>query len=77
MSTRTPKQIQAIKVEYRKLYNTELEEDIVNNTSGDFKNILVSLSTGNCDEKNSVDRLKANKVNLKIYFFYYKQTILH
>lgn len=77
MSTRTPKQIQAIKVEYRKLYNTELEEDIVNNTSGDFKNILVSLSTGNRDEKNSVDRLKANKVNLKIYFFYYKQTILH
>ncbi|CAH1119114.1 unnamed protein product [Phaedon cochleariae] len=41
---------------YQELYETSVEDDIRGDESGTLQRLLVSLSTGNRDESNSVDR---------------------
>ncbi|XP_014664979.1 PREDICTED: uncharacterized protein LOC106807208 [Priapulus caudatus] len=54
--TRTNKEINDIKHSYRTLYNKDLEKDIISDTSGHFKHVLVSLVQGNRDEGVTVNR---------------------
>ncbi|VDI79149.1 annexin A4 [Mytilus galloprovincialis] len=49
-------EIKDIKEDYRKVYERDLEEDIKEETSGDFQRILVSLLQGNRDENQTVDQ---------------------
>ncbi|XP_065187984.1 annexin-B12-like [Sycon ciliatum] len=59
MASRTNEQIQAIKVSYKKLFKNELEKDIIGDTSGDYKRILISLCQGARSEDPHVDQAKA------------------
>lgn len=50
LATRTNAEIKAIKEKYKSLFKKDLEQDIISDTSGDFKRFLVSLVQGNRDE---------------------------
>ncbi|XP_022236276.1 annexin B9-like isoform X2 [Limulus polyphemus] len=50
LCTRNNHDIREIKESYKKLYRQSLENDIKGDTSGDFKRLLVSMTTGGRDE---------------------------
>ncbi|KAM8971889.1 annexin A6 [Pelodytes ibericus] len=50
LATRTNEEIHAIDQAYQEAYNKSLEDAVSSDTSGHFKRILVSLSSGNRDE---------------------------
>ncbi|XP_011497216.1 PREDICTED: annexin B9-like [Ceratosolen solmsi marchali] len=52
-------EIQEIKHSYETMYRKSLEDDIRNDTSGNFKRFLVSLSCGNRDETFQVNNAEA------------------
>ncbi|XP_056428679.1 annexin A2 [Hyla sarda] len=47
-------ELHAIQAAYRELYKTELEKDIVSDTSGDFRKLMVALAKGKRQEESSV-----------------------
>jgi len=53
--TRNNAEIAAFKVAYQKLFKHDLEKDVIGDTSGDFKRIMVSLLTAHRDESGKVD----------------------
>ncbi|CAK9297034.1 unnamed protein product [Gordionus sp. m RMFG-2023] len=55
LSSRSPSDIRQIKQVYQQLFKKDLEKDIINDTSGHFQRLLVSLSTGMRDEGNNID----------------------
>ncbi|KAK3106197.1 hypothetical protein FSP39_014869 [Pinctada imbricata] len=59
--TRSNEQIKNFKAAYKTLYNKELEEDVVGDTSGNFQRLLVGLLQGNRDESKEFDRNKAKQ----------------
>lgn len=59
--TRSNKQIQEIKVFYKTKYGKELEKRLMEETSGHFRRLIVSLSTGNRMENQPVDHQKARQ----------------
>jgi annexin A7/11 len=59
LTTRTNAEIKQIKEDYTKLFKHDLEKDIINDTSGDFKRLCVSLTAGNRDESTNVNREQA------------------
>ncbi|RCN38787.1 Annexin [Ancylostoma caninum] len=61
MTSRTNEQIAAIRDAYKDLYGTDLEDDLIGDTSGAFQRILVSLCAGGRDESNYFDHLSANQ----------------
>ncbi|MFH4978473.1 hypothetical protein AB6A40_005182 [Gnathostoma spinigerum] len=61
MSSRSNEQIHQIRQAYRELYNRDLEKDLVSETSGHFKRLLVSLCAGGRDESMQTNPLKANQ----------------
>ncbi|VDD90746.1 unnamed protein product [Enterobius vermicularis] len=65
--SRTPSELAAIKNEYKDEYNKSLEDDIVGDTSGDFKNLLVSLLQGKRDPSYHVDIMKAREDARKMF----------
>ncbi|KAE9554529.1 hypothetical protein FO519_002233 [Halicephalobus sp. NKZ332] len=67
MTTRTNAQIQEIKMAYRHLYGRELEHDLIGDTSGHFKRLLVSLCVGGRDESNHTDPIGANQDARSLY----------
>uniref|UniRef100_A0A8C5Q2J2 Annexin n=1 Tax=Leptobrachium leishanense TaxID=445787 RepID=A0A8C5Q2J2_9ANUR len=52
--SRSNQELQAIHVAYKELYKTELEKDIVSDTSGDFRKLMVALAKGKRQEESSV-----------------------
>lgn len=59
LCTRTNAQIKAIRAAYMKLYNKEMEKDVMDDTSGHFRKLLVSQIQGNRDENKTFDRTAA------------------
>ncbi|KAG5885525.1 hypothetical protein JTB14_022015 [Gonioctena quinquepunctata] len=56
LSIHDNEEVLQIASKYQELYESTLEEDIRDDESGTLKRLLVSLSTGNRDESNAVDR---------------------
>lgn len=67
MTTRNNAQIYQLKQAYHQLFHRNLEEDLRNETSGWFKRLLVSLTTGMRDESGQVDPLRANQDARSLY----------
>uniref|UniRef100_A0A1I7Y1S8 Annexin n=1 Tax=Steinernema glaseri TaxID=37863 RepID=A0A1I7Y1S8_9BILA len=67
LCSRTNDEITAIRNVYQQTYGRSLEKDIVGDTSGDFKRLLVSLIAGARDQGDHVDDLKANQDARKLY----------
>ncbi|TKR68491.1 hypothetical protein L596_024468 [Steinernema carpocapsae] len=67
MCSRTNAQIAELRSVYRQLYHKELENDLIGETSGHFKRLLVSLCAGGRDESHHMDPLKANQDARALY----------
>lgn len=67
MTTRTNGQIYELKSAYRQIHGSDLERDLIGETSGHFKRLLVSLCAGGRDESTHVDPLKANQDARNLY----------
>ncbi|KAI1729772.1 annexin domain-containing protein [Ditylenchus destructor] len=67
MTTRSNAQVQELKYTYKQLYGKNLEHDLVGETSGHFKRLLVSLCAGGRDESWNVDPLRANQDARALY----------
>jgi len=63
MTTRTNAQIIQLRSAYAQLYCSDLERDMIGETSGYFKRMLVALCTGARDESMITDPLRANQVS--------------
>jgi annexin A7/11 len=59
LASRTNEQIHAIKAAYKTEMKRDLESDIMSETSGHFKRLLVSLCNGGRDEDSAPDRSRA------------------
>ncbi|KAL1786323.1 annexin A2 [Sigmodon hispidus] len=53
MCSRTNQELQEINRMYREMYKTELEKDIISDTSGDFRKLMVTLAKGRRAEDGS------------------------
>lgn len=62
MCSRNNAQILDLRNIYRQIFNRELEADLISETSGHFKRLLVSLCAAGRDESMRTDPLKANQV---------------
>ena len=68
MCTRSNDQIEAIKAAYNEEFDRDLEEDLMSETSGYFKRILVSqCNAGRQDEEEDVDYDLAQEDAQKIF----------
>ncbi|XP_033733244.1 annexin A6-like [Pecten maximus] len=67
LCTRSNAQIKMIKETYKAKYNKELEKDIIGDTSGNLKRLLVSQVQANRDESKEVDRNKAKQDAKALY----------
>uniref|UniRef100_A0A915N140 Annexin n=1 Tax=Meloidogyne javanica TaxID=6303 RepID=A0A915N140_MELJA len=67
MTTRTNAQIIQLRSAYAQLYCSDLERDMIGETSGYFKRMLVALCTGARDESMIADPLRANQDANKLY----------
>lgn len=59
LATRSNAQIAAIKAKYAEMFKRDLEKDIISETDGKFKRMLVSLTAGGRSEDPTVDPAKA------------------
>jgi hypothetical protein len=60
LTTRTNKEIILIKEAYYRLFKSELEKQIAEETSGDLKTILIALAKPSRDESNKTDSVQAH-----------------
>ncbi|VDK53517.1 unnamed protein product [Anisakis simplex] len=60
MCSRTNAQIAELKNVYRQMYRNELEKDLIGETSGYFKRLLISMCAAGRDESMNVDPVRAN-----------------
>jgi hypothetical protein len=67
LCTRSNREIQAIKAQYKLIYSRDLEKDVMSETSGLFRRLLVSMSTGNRMENTGVDINKAKQDAQELY----------
>uniref|UniRef100_F6W0Q1 Annexin n=1 Tax=Monodelphis domestica TaxID=13616 RepID=F6W0Q1_MONDO len=61
LCTRSNKEIEEIKTVYQTLFGNSLESDVIDDTSGDFKKILLSLLQASRDEGDDVDKELSEK----------------
>jgi len=59
LCTTTNHEIRTIRAAYETTYRSSLEKDLIGDTSGNFRRLLVSLCTGNRDESYAVDHTAA------------------
>ncbi|KAL5015707.1 hypothetical protein ScPMuIL_005296 [Solemya velum] len=55
LSSRNNKQLKAIKLEYKRVFKKDLESDIINDTSGYFRKLLVDLAAADRDENEQIE----------------------
>ncbi|KAM3859685.1 annexin A11b isoform 2-T2 [Diretmus argenteus] len=67
LSSRSNAEIREINQVYKSEYGKTLEDAIINDTSGHFRRLLVSLSQGNRDERETVDVSIAKQDAQKLY----------
>lgn len=67
LCARSNAEIKAIKEAYQKEIGRNLEEDLMSETSGNFKRLLVSQCNANRDESQNVDAAKAQQDAKEIY----------
>ncbi|XP_065887188.1 annexin A4-like [Dysidea avara] len=67
LCTRTNAEIQQIKQAYRNEFSRDLEKDVVSETSGHFKRLLVSMCQGAREETTTVDQAKATREAQELY----------
>jgi annexin A7/11 len=67
LCTRTNQEIIAIKSFYKMQYARDLEKDLMSETSGHFRRLLVSLSMGNRQENQPVDHNRAKQDAQELY----------
>eukprot|EP00118_Oscarella_pearsei_P004818 m.21142 g.21142 ORF g.21142 m.21142 type:complete len:280 (+) comp28142_c0_seq3:163-1002(+) len=67
LSTRTPEEIVQLKKAYQEEFHRDLVEDVIDDTSGDFKQLLVSLLQANRDSSTEVDKSLAKKEGDDLY----------
>ncbi|XP_059166088.1 annexin-B12-like isoform X1 [Physella acuta] len=67
LCTRTNDQIHAITATYKLMYGRKLEDDIISETSGHFRKLLVSMSVGGRQENMPVDINKARTDAQRLY----------
>ncbi|VDN54426.1 unnamed protein product [Dracunculus medinensis] len=67
MCSRNNAQILDLRNIYRQIFNRELEADLISETSGHFKRLLVSLCAAGRDESMRTDPLKANQDARALY----------
>jgi len=67
LTTRTNEQIREIRAVYKLKFGKDLEKDVMDDTSGLFKRLLVSLVNANRDETNRVDQAAAAADAQKLY----------
>jgi hypothetical protein len=61
IGSRNNKRLQDIKTLYKQKYGETLEDRVKNETSGDYRNLLVSLLQSCRDQTNHVDKAEVNK----------------
>ncbi len=61
MSSRSNEEILKLKTEYKRLYNTELEADLIGDTSGYFRQLLVMQCKAERNDTIHVDLDQAHK----------------
>ncbi|XP_022089502.1 annexin A13-like [Acanthaster planci] len=67
MCTRMNEEIEAIKIAYSARYDRNLGEDLYHETSGDFKNLMLSIYACQRDESDEVDEDKAKEEAQELY----------
>lgn len=67
IGTRTPQELEKIKESFTKLYKEDLEKWVISETSGDFRNLLVSLLQCGRSSETNVDILKLGKDVQNLY----------
>jgi annexin A7/11 len=67
MCTRDNDELDKVKSAYKKLYKGDLMKDLIGDTSGDFKRLLVSMSAGDREEGHHVDNHKAEHEAKKLH----------
>ena len=67
IGTRPGWMLKKIKEEYKKQYKTELEEDVINDTSGHYQKLLVTLLQCNRSENKNPDIEKCKKIVEELY----------
>ncbi|XP_064389782.1 annexin A4-like [Halichondria panicea] len=67
LCTRTNKEVLDIKAEYKSHYGRDLEKDVVSETSGHFKRLLVSMCQGAREENTTADMEKAKREAGELY----------
>ncbi|XP_041352295.1 annexin A6-like isoform X2 [Gigantopelta aegis] len=60
LTTRSSKELEAIKKEYKSTYKSSLDDDLKGDTSGGFKDMLLQLSQGKRDTGSNVNADEAN-----------------
>ncbi|XP_053384290.1 annexin A4-like isoform X2 [Mercenaria mercenaria] len=67
LCSRSNAQIQKINQTYQHMYRQKLEKDIISDTSGHFKRLMVSMANGGRMENQAVDMNKANTDAQSLY----------
>ncbi|KAJ1345803.1 hypothetical protein KIN20_000420 [Parelaphostrongylus tenuis] len=67
LCSRTPEQMQAIRVAYEREYKKPLEQEVGSETSGEFKDLLVALVTGSRDSSHDTNDAAAKEDAVRLY----------
>ncbi|EYC28225.1 hypothetical protein Y032_0008g52 [Ancylostoma ceylanicum] len=67
LCSRTPDQMNAIRIAYEREYKTPLEKEVASETSGEFKDLLVALVTGSRDSSRNTNDQEAKDDAVRLY----------